>query len=307
MGTCYRLHLTGDPLLPPTIVAKLPATDVALRRTSAGAYVGEVRFYRDIAPTVKIDVPECYYAANADDGIYTLLLEDLAPREPGDQIEGCTPRQAQAAAVNLAGLHGPRWCDPNLLDLDGIHLPTPDLGAMLDQSLPAATDTFLATFGTALNPRDIEVIEAFVPVASRWWLGRPERFGLLHMDYRLDNLMFEPGGSGVTAVDWQGLSVGLPGRDLAFLVGTGLDLEDRRSSERQIVEAYHQRLGSYGVDGYSIEDCWDDYRWGMLQAPFIVVFGGAYSARSERGDRMFAVMAQRSAAAIRDLETYSMI
>ena len=59
-------------------------------------------------------------------GDFTLLLEDLAPWEQGDQLTGCTPAQARDAAVNLAGLHGPRWCDPALLDIEGLSINGPD-------------------------------------------------------------------------------------------------------------------------------------------------------------------------------------
>jgi hypothetical protein len=34
----------------------------------------------------------------------------------------------------------------------------------------------------------------------------------------------------------------------------------------------------YGVNGYSRETCWEDYRLGMLQAPLITTLGWAFSA-----------------------------
>ncbi len=125
----------------------------------------------------------------------------------------------------------------------------------------------------------------------------------MHGDYRLDNLLFPPSGPGVCAVDWQTLSLALPARDLAYFTGTSLTVDDRRVHERDLVAAYHQALTAYGVAAYSLEDCWDDYAFAMVQGPLVSVFGCAYGTRTERGDRMFAAMIERSCAAIRDLGT----
>ena len=72
-------------------------------------------------------------------------------------------------------------------------------------------------------------------------VGRPERFSLMHGDYRLDNLMFHPDGT-VAAVDWQTLGVGLAGRDLAYLIATSLEPDARREAEHAAIAAYHDRL-----------------------------------------------------------------
>ena len=307
IGTCYRLHLTGDNV-PATLLAKLPATEEASRELLAGAYRSEVRFYADLAATLAVRVPGCSYAAaSPDSGAFTLLLEDLAPRRQGDQLAGCTVAQARDAAVNLAGLHGPRWCDPTLLDLEGLSLSGPDDAAMLAELYGPTTELFIDGLGDLVPEVDRETLRASVPVIERWSLARAERFAPVHGDYRLDNLLFPPdGGPGVVAVDWQTLSLGLPARDLAYLLGTSLEPGERATHERDLVAAYHEALVGHGVTGYDLDACWDDYRFAMLQGPLVAVFGCAYGTRSERGDRMFAAMVARSCAAIRDLGTLTM-
>ncbi len=144
--------------------------------------------------------------------------------------------------------------------------------------------------------------------AEEWSLARSERFGLVHGDYRLDNLMFPAdGGPGVVALDWQTLSLGLPARDLAYFIGTGLSVEDRRVHESELVTAYHRALVGHGVTDYDRDQCWDDYRFAMIQGPLVSVFGCAYGTRTERGDRMFAAMVTRACAAIRDLGTLDLV
>jgi hypothetical protein len=311
MGSCHRLFLTGDPALPATVLAKIPSEDAGTRELMAGAYVNEVRFYAELAPTVDIKVPRCFYAGMGDAGTFTLLLEDLAPAQVGDQIAGCTPEQALGAVVNLAGLHGPRWCDPSLTTIEGMLPLGAEMGEMLDITFPPAAAGFLEMLGDQMAPEDVATLQELTPLAGTWIGAHADRFALLHMDYRLDNLLFGADGT-VNAVDWQGMSLGLPARDPAFFLSTGLLPGARREHERAIVAAYHAKLLTYataenGLAGYSAEQCWDDYRWGMLQNPFITVFGCVYGSRTERGDRMFLAMIGRGLAAIRDLDVLDLI
>ncbi|MFC6046158.1 phosphotransferase family protein [Nocardioides hankookensis] len=304
IGTCFRLRFGADE----TVLVKLPPPDTSARDMMAGAYRGEVRFYQQVASTVAVRTPACHLAEIAEDsGDFVIVLEDLAPAEQGDQIAGCTVDQARDAVVNLAGLHGPRWCDPTLLEVDTLSVNDPESIELLLAMWDPTADLFLDGLGDLIPDDDAATIRACGTVVERWLLARSDRFGLVHGDYRLDNLLFPPdGGPGVVAVDFQTLSLALPARDLAYFLGTSLSVDDRRAHEHDLVAAYHQALTSYGVDGYSLDDCWDDYRLAMIQGPLVSIFGCAYGTRTERGDRMFAVMIARSCAAIRDLDTLAL-
>jgi hypothetical protein len=311
IGTCYRLTLES-PTAPggtERIVAKLPAPDPGLRELLAGAYRGEVRFYSELAATVAVRAPAAHHVAmTPGTGDFTLLLEDLAPWRQGDQLAGCTVAQARDAAVNLAGLHGPRWCDPALLDVEGLSVNGPAEAALLAEVYGPAVETFASQLDGLLEPADVEVLRRSAEVVEAWALARAERFALVHGDYRLDNLMFPHDGSpGVCAVDWQTISLAVPARDVAYLVATSLPEEQRRAHEDALVAAYHGALLGYGVEGYDLALCREDYRFSMLQGPLVAVLGCVYGTRSERGDRMFAAMVRRSCRAIRDLETFSLV
>ncbi len=306
IGTCHRLFLTGDDV-PATLLAKLPAVDPGARELLAGVYRTEARFYTEVAPTVAIRVPACHHAAWSEtSGEFVLLLEDLAPATQGDQLAGCSVEEARDAVVNLAGLHGPRWDDPTLLTIEGLTANDAGDARVLAELYGPATEIFLDGLGDLLAPEDHGTLRDCVAVTEAWSLARSERVGLVHGDYRLDNLLFPPGGGPSTAVDWQTLSLGLPARDLAYVLGTGLVVDDRRAHERDLVASYHAALEGYGVASYPLELAWDDYRFAMLQGPLVSVFGCAYGTRTERGDRMFAAMVTRACAAIRDLGTIAL-
>jgi aminoglycoside/choline kinase family phosphotransferase len=309
IGACYRLALEAAGGLPRRLVAKLASEDAAVRPFLASAYRAEVSFYRELAATVAVRTPRCHYAALAEDGAtFVLLLDDLSPAVQGDQLAGCAPEPAADAVANLAGLHGPRWCDPSLLDLPWLHAVSEDDAAGLGEAFGPAVETFVERFAGRLGDRDAGTLRDTADAMAAWILARADRFALVHGDYRLDNLLFpHPPGRGVTAVDWQTLSIGHPARDLAYFLCTSLDPDDRAAHERTLVEAYRTALAGYGVKGYDPATCFEDYRFAALQGPLITVLGCAYGTRTERGDEMFLTMAARSCAAIRELGSLDLI
>jgi Phosphotransferase enzyme family len=309
MSSCYRLALDysrGDG--PASLVAKLPSASAQARVGAAVGNLTEVRFYRELRSTVAIRAPECVYGDTDDEGMsFVMLLEDLGPAEPGDQIAGCGAEQARDAVVNLAGLHGPRWCDESLHDLDWL---TPLGGAQAEGTaaiLLQMTEGFVERF--SVPDRDADVLRAFAQRATGWLLGRAERFGFVHGDYRLDNLTFATprGGYPCATIDWQLLSVGLPARDLGFFLGTGMLAVERAVNDQRLVTAYHGALLRHGVCDYSLDECFEDYRWGLFQGPLITVLGAMFAPPTERGDRMFTAMSERCCAAIRDLDSLSLL
>jgi hypothetical protein len=309
MSSCFRLTLdysagTG----PPTLVAKLPSPDPQVREGGATTYATEVRFYRDIAGTVAVRAPECYFALVGDGGkSFVLLLEDMSPAEQGDQIAGCSVEQARDAVVNLAGLHGPRWNDASLHSITGLAPFGAEAAQGMGIGFGMMVEPFIERFDT---PRDdADVLRAFAPHVAHWMRGRPDRFGLVHGDYRLDNLLFATtaGGPSCTAVDWQLVAIGLPARDLGFFLGTGLRKDERGVHERELVASYYDALQRYGIDHYLPGKCWDDYRCGLFQGPLITVLGAMYATRTERGDEMFVAMTERCCAAIRESDALALL
>jgi hypothetical protein len=309
MSSCYRLFIAYDAGKgPDRLIVKMPSSDPASRAAGQLGYRCETTFYREIANQVDVHVPQCYFAAMNERGDgFTLVLEDVAPAQPGDQIAGCSVDQAGAAAVNVAGLHAPTWNDPSLRELDWL---IPDFAANADAAAPFlvdATKQFLARY--TVTPDTAATLHRFADRFVDWATGRAEPFALLHSDYRLDNLLFAQADAPrpVVAVDWQVVTIGSPLRDIAFLVATGLSTANRRAGEQVIVDRYHRRLTERGVDGYSAERCWEDYRHGLFQGPLITVLGAFVAQPTARGDRMFTIMAERSATAIIDLDATSLL
>lgn len=312
-GATYRVsarYATNPDGLPDTFVIKLPAQDDTVRDRVTIGYRSECAFYASVADRVQVPVPQCFYCAITEDARdYALLLADQAPAVQGDQIAGCGEHEARLAVTALAGLHGPSWCDPVWLDFPGVAFARPDEASAngLGEVARMSADITLDKLGDRMSKADRETFTAAMGSVAPWLLAEPDRFSLLHGDYRLDNMLFDPDACRVSVVDWQTLGVGLPTRDLAYFTATSLKPELRAAIEEELVDAYHQAVSGYGVTGYDRETCWRDYRLGMPQALLISALGFAFAAATDRGDDMVLTMLARGCQAIRDLGTLELI
>ncbi|WP_267305324.1 phosphotransferase family protein [Mycobacterium barrassiae] len=313
-GATYRVAATyssPQPDLPNSFAVKLSAQDDAVRERVALGYRSEVEFYSRIAERMRIPVPRNFYCdISADGADVVLLLGDMAPAVQGDQIAGCSEQEARLAVEALAGLHGPSWCDPQWFDLAAIAMPKPgddDAAKGLGDISKMAADIVIDRLGAHISTEDQETLVASMSLVTPWLRAEPNRYALMHGDYRLDNMLFDPDRTRVTVVDWQTVGIGLPGRDLAYFTGTSLEPGLRSAVERDLVTAYHQALLGYGIADYDADTCWRDYRLGAVQVPLLVALGTAFASTTERGDEMMLAMLSRGCQAIRELDTLELI
>lgn len=303
IGICVRYELdVGDAPadVPRSLVGKFPSDDALSRATGVSLrnYYREVSFYRELADSLSINTPRCYYAAIDGEGPeFALLLEDLAPARQGDQLAGCSVEVACSAIRQLVGLQVPSWCDATLKRHDWLWqeaVPSDAMMAMYGQLLPG----FIDRYGASLAADERDIIERvarspgcplFQPVGST--------FCLEHVDYRLDNMLIDESSAPprVTVVDWQSVKIGKPLNDVAYFLGASLLPEMRRDVECDIVGDYHAALCEAGIDDLEKQDCWEGYRRGAFAGFGVTVIASMIVEQTARGDQMFIVMARRHA------------
>jgi hypothetical protein len=61
------------------------------------------------------------------------------------------------------------------------------------------------------------------------------------------------------------------------------------------------------VRDYSAAQCWDDYRVHAIHGLQVGVFGLGAVKRTQRGDRMWKIWIERTAAQVRDLDSYAVL
>jgi hypothetical protein len=277
-GQPLRVHLRYDrneqhdgQTAPSSLVAKLPAIDPAMRRALSGLrwYESEIRFYDELAQSSQIATPRRYYTAmQPADLNYVLLIEDVTSGEVGDQIAGASLAEAETVIDAVARLHAGWWDDPALTTFDWL-------------AHGAVRRTELADFWAEFYQRNWSTTQELMPgllpdevapIATRLAdvyadLVRASAESprtLIHGDVRLDNIFFAADGEAPPVViDWQLVSAGRGPYDLAYFLGTNLPSELRAEHEEALIRRYHATIAATDP-GYSFDDCWRDYRVGLL-------------------------------------------
>ena len=294
---------------PASVVGKFASDDPESRQTGIALsnYLREVRFYQELRASLAIQTPTVLYT-DIDETThdFVLLMEDLAPGEQGDQLAGCDEAAALLALEELAGLHGPRWGDEALLDVEWLGRPSPESESMVEALWRSGLPGFLERYAAQLSGEDVETCRGLDAVFSNYGAPRATPLTVTHGDYRLDNMLFG-GPYPVAVVDWQSPGLGCGPADAAYFMGTGMDPAPRAACEDRLLRRYHERLLGFGVQDYDFDACWADYRRSAFAGLVMAVIASMIVGQTERGDAMFMAMARRSAAMGRDLDSLALL
>ncbi len=314
MSECYRVQLAyaGDGANgsgPDSVVLKVAATDPVSRQTGVGLglYEREVNFYRDIAPRLQGPVAPCYHAAfDPSAGIFDVLLGDANPAVVGDEIRGATPEQAQLAVTELARLQGPLLGDTTLTDASWLHRDAP-INQALITSLYA---TFVERYDDQITAQHRTVCERLVGGFDAYLADEAidtRSHGLIHGDYRLDNMLFGAPGADrpLTVVDWQTVTWGPAMTDLAYFLGCALPVADRRTHYDALLQAYHSALGPDAP--ISLADVREGVRRQSFFGVMMAIVSSMLVERTERGDAMFMTMLQRHCEHVLDTDALAIL
>ena len=303
MSECYRVRLTyadSDTEGPESVVLKVAASDLVSRQTGSalGLYEREVRFYGDIAPRLGGPIAPCYHAAvDTATGVFDLLLGDAGPAVVGDEITGATTEQARLGVAELGRLHGPLLGDASLAEAPWLNRETP-----LNQAMIAPLYAgFIDRYGDQIAPEHRVVCERLVAAFDGYLASEKEGAsaqgrmqGLVHGDYRLDNMLFGTAGAdrALTVVDWQTVSWGPALTDLSYFLGCALRTEDRREHYDELLRAYHEALGPEAP--ISLAEVTEGVRRQSFFGVMMAIVSSMLVERTDRGDRMFMTMLQRN-------------
>ena len=244
---------------PKSIVLKIPT---ALKNRTLGQTMGlyekEIRFYRDLESTINIRTPCHYYSSLdvADDpdvvlerltGLnklpmwliallsiiaswvisftprrYALLIEDLSGYRLGDQAVGCSEEDTKNVLTAMAKLHGQFWRSEKLEGMNWI-APIAATSKIIQMMFLQAVGKFKSVNKDRLLERQVQLVK---------WLNAngealTEKLGeeaatLLHGDFRLDNICFDDAKGEILLFDWQTMSKGPGGMDLAYFLSAAL-------------------------------------------------------------------------------------
>ena len=311
MSECYRVALTyaDGAAGPGSVVLKVAASDPVSRQTglALGLYEREVRFYTDVAPRIDGPVAPCYHAGfDGETGVFHLLLGDAGPAVVGDEIRGATIEQAMLAMTELGRLHAQLLGEAAMADVEWLNR-----GAPMNQALIAQLYAgFAERYGENIAPAHREVCERLVASFDAYLAAEAAAdrvHGLVHGDYRLDNMLFGERGADrpLTVVDWQTVTWGPAMTDVAYFLGCALPDDVRRVNYDALLRTYHNALRPDAALGL------DDVREGVRRQSFFGVMMAIVSSmlveRTERGDEMFMVMLRRHSQHVLDTDALAIL
>lgn len=313
MSECYRVALTyaEGHAGPASVVLKVAAADPSSRQTglAMGLYEREVRFYTDIAPTLGNSasvIAPCYHAAyDPATGVFDLLLGDATPAMVGNELAGATLEQARLALTQLGRVHGPLLGDTALAGTEWITRESP-----LNQGLISALyDGFIDRYRDDVAPQHRQVCERLVASFDAY-LGAEATSGprgLIHGDYRLDNMLFGQDGAErpLTVVDWQTVSVGPALTDVSYFLGCALPAERRREHSAELLRAYHDALGPDAP--LTVDDVVECVRHQSFFGVMMSIVSPMLVERTERGDEMFMTMIARHCDHVLDTDALALL
>ncbi len=294
---------------PPKFIAKCPSADEISRSAAAifHLYDMEVGWYRDVAGGSGVKCPKCYHAAIADnEQEFVLMLEDMAPAEQGDQLAGATLVQVETTLDEAAGLHSFRP-DGGFEKFAWLHHAAKNV-AFTEQTLTNGYPVFKERFADLLSPEILDIGQQLVDRIGSYVGQEPLEQTITHGDMRLDNILFYEDGQLAALVDWQTCTFGNPANDVAYMIGTSFaDPAMRRQHEEKLVKDYLYRREEEWDMPFDFDQFWQEYRRHAFAGFIMAINASLHVEQTDRGDRMFAAMAERPAQMALDLDSLSLL
>ena len=245
---------------PDSLFVKLPPLDAPHRQMVSAAAMGarEVGFYQNLAPGLALRVPACYFAEARPDGSFLLLLEDLgtARFRVSDGTWAPAGSLAPRALEELAAMHV-AFENPNALALVAPWAPPAPVSDR--RPLLSLLHDVLNAHAAELSAAYVEVGQLYVSNQARideLWAWGPQSF--LHGDPHVGNVFVE--GERIGFFDWGMATIGHVMKEVSYFLTMGLDLDDRTTNQRALLDHYLRARQTCGGSALSFDEAWETHR-----------------------------------------------
>lgn len=294
--------------LPERLFLKMVETNASSGDEFFGA--SEVTYYaRDYVGVEDAPLIRCYSAAfSAEQERYHLLLDDLSETHVEAAEKAPTLEYGLALAEGLAVMHSHWWGEQRLADAGAPMHGAKHIQRFVDIAEPGVGH-ILGRFSAELKPHWPELMRELFAGHPQAIIARARDengFTLIHGDVGHNNVLVPRVGDRPIYIidrqpfDWS-LTTWLGVYDLAYAIILDWEVELRRRLEIPVLRRYHEWLIERGVDGYSWEQLYQDYR---LCVPMCVTIATEYcrGGVNERSIPVWLPYLQRSLTACDDLD-----
>lgn len=292
--------------LPQRLFLKMVNTD--LDDESFGA--SEVTYYtRDYVGVTGAPLIRCYAGAYSEEQRrYYLLLDDVSETHIEAAQKKPTLAYGLALAEGLAVLHAHWWGAERLAVAEAPRHSAEHIRRFVAIA-ELGVGHIVNRFSAELQPHWPELMRTLYAQHPQSLIERTRNangFTLIHGDVNQTNILVPRAGDHPLYIldrqpfDWS-LTTWLGVYDLAYAMGLDWDSELRRQWELPVLRHYHATLLQRGVEHYTWEQLWDDYRLCVTMGVYIAT----EYCRGEGGARLVNIwlpMLQRALTACDDLK-----
>jgi hypothetical protein len=257
---------------PTRLFLKVNARELQFRIPGIGRR--ETDFYSAVADSMgTLPVVHCYSAVFAD-GRAQVLLDDLSETHISFPPSQFPPVGAYCEMIvdALADLHAYWWDNPKLGRKIG-ELPTE---ASLKEEVDGNAELlpkFVDFMQDRLSPARVRVHERVAgslhPLLARRF-SMAKALTLIFEDVHAGNFLYprDPQRDRLYIIDWEQWRVNTGPHDLAYMMAMFWFPERRARTEMPLLQRYYRRFQERGVQDYTWDDCWYDYRLSVLRLLF---------------------------------------
>jgi hypothetical protein len=280
--------------------------------SSADEFFGdsEVTYYtRDYIDVTDAPIIRCYDGLFSEQQRrYHLLLDDLSQTHVEAAEKTPDLEYGLALADGLAAMHARWWGAGRLAQIDAPIHDAEHIRRFVEIAEPGAGH-IIERFSAELEPHWPDMMRELYanhPQAIIERTSDDNGFTLIHGDAGHNNILVPRTGHRPIYIidrqpfDWS-LTTWLGAYDLAYAMALDWPIETRRRLERPVLRRYHDQLTNSGVEGYSWQRLYDDYRLSVAMGVYIATEycrGGI----NERWTPRWLPMLQRSLTACDDLQ-----
>jgi hypothetical protein len=307
MSSIARGHLTFESGREETVIVKCVArTENSKLSKGLNFYKNEINFYLHLAQETPIRIPRCLYASvDPVTQDFLLVLEDLGDEKAGDQLQGCTEKERLVAFSRAAELHATFWGRAAEFDWLNYQVDMKTILFRRDRILRPGIEPTIERFPDYFSGDRADIVrkigDQYIDLFLHAMGGEPT---IIHGDYRVDNVFLtgSPDDPDIIAFDWQNTMGGNGTHDIAYFSAGGCDAALRGESEQQALKHYHDILKDRGVEGYSFEECIEQYRYNILVTMITpIAICGTLDQGNERGVKLGTTMLERALTALESM------
>jgi hypothetical protein len=272
LSTNARFSIECAGGLPEGLSANLCAKGYFTEVGRAFRYVGEPEalFYREAAESTGMRTLHSVYAdVDPETKHGVVITEDVVAQGATflDARSDYSPDQTAASLEELAKLHATTWGNPEYAKADWLASRLESY--LMQRGVADILGNFEGPIGSGVPE---EMRDAQRLVDSLHWLAKEvdgaDPWSVIHGDAHVGNVYLDGAGR-PSFLDWQMVQRGPWYLDVGYHLASALTVEDRRSSEQDLVRHYLERLSAAGVDAPSIEQAWLGVRRGIIYGFFL--------------------------------------